>query len=73
MSNKNRNNFCITSCPEGFVEIDIMVCKANVLTYIWSFLTIWKIPENRFDDEKIAFWQKICQIRLKIIFTLFFV
>ena len=37
MTNKNEKNFYIISCPGGFVEIDIMVSKANVLTYIWSF------------------------------------
>ena len=43
MSNKNENNFYIISSPwgrggGGLLKLDIMVCKANVLTYIWSFL-----------------------------------
>ena len=37
MSNKNENNFYIISCPGGLFKLHIMVCKANVLTYIWSF------------------------------------
>ena len=37
MSNKNENNFYIISCPWGFLTLDIMIWKANVLTYIWSF------------------------------------
>ena len=37
MSNKNGNNFCIISGPGRLLKLDIMVCKANVLTYIWSF------------------------------------
>ena len=37
MSNKNENNFCIISGPVGLLKLDIMVHKANVLTYIWSF------------------------------------
>ena len=37
MSNKNENNFCIISFPGGLLKLDIMVHKANVLTYIWSF------------------------------------
>ena len=37
MSNNNKNNFCITSCPGGLLKLDIMVCKANVLTHIFSF------------------------------------
>ena len=37
MSNKNENNFYIISCPGGFLTLDIMVQKANVLTYIRSF------------------------------------
>ena len=36
MSNKNENNFCIVSAPEGLLKLDIMVHKANVLTYILS-------------------------------------
>ena len=54
MSNKNRNNFCITSCPGVFVEIDIMVCKANVLTYIWSF------SENLENSRKLILWWEDC-------------
>ena len=37
MSNENENNFCFVSGPVGLLELDIMVRKANVLTYIWSF------------------------------------
>ena len=37
MSNKNENNFYIISCPGGLLKLDIMLHKANVLTYIWSF------------------------------------
>ena len=37
MSNKNENNFYIISCPGVLLKLDIMVPKANVLTYIWSF------------------------------------
>ena len=37
MSNKNENSFYIFSCPAGLLKLDIMVRKANVLTYIWSF------------------------------------
>ena len=37
MSNKNENNFHIISCPGGLLKLDIMIDKANVLTYIWSF------------------------------------
>ena len=36
MSNKNENNFCIIAGPGGCLN-RIMVHKANVLTYIWSF------------------------------------
>ena len=43
MSNKNENIFCIISCPGGLLKFDIMVHKANVLTYIWSFF--WKFGE----------------------------
>ena len=46
MSNKNENNFYIISGPLGLLRLDIMVCKAKVLTYIWSFSKnlrkIWK-------------------------------
>ena len=37
MSNKNENNFYITSCPGGLLKLDIMVRNANVFRYIWSF------------------------------------
>ena len=37
MSNKNENNFYIISCPGGLLKFDIMVRKANVMTYILSF------------------------------------
>ena len=37
MSNRNENNFYIFSCIAGLLKVDIMVRKANVLTYIWSF------------------------------------
>ena len=37
MSNKNENNFCIVSGPVGLLKLDILVRKANVLTYILSF------------------------------------
>ena len=37
MSNKNENNFCIISGPGGLLKLDILVRKANVLTYILSF------------------------------------
>ena len=47
MSNKNRNNFCITSCPGGLLKLDIIVPKANVVTYILSF------------SENLAKFQKI--------------
>ena len=40
----------------GVLKLGIIVHKANVFTYIWSFLAIWKITENRFYDEKIAIW-----------------
>ena len=36
MSNKNENNFCIVSAPGWLLKLDIMVHKANVLTYILS-------------------------------------
>ena len=35
--NKNENNFYIISCPGTLLKLDIMLRKANVLTYIWSF------------------------------------
>ena len=56
MLNKNKNNFCITSCPGGFVEIDIMVCKANVLRYIWSF------SENLENSRKLILWWEDCNL-----------
>ena len=37
MSNKNENKFYLTSCSGGLLKLDIMVCKANVFRYIWSF------------------------------------
>ena len=37
MSNKNENNFYVTTCPGALLKLDIMIHKANVLTYIWSF------------------------------------
>ena len=37
MSNKNENNFYITSCPGRLLKLDIMVHNANVFRYIWSF------------------------------------
>ena len=37
MSNKSENNFYIMSFPGGLLKLDIIVRKANVLTYIWSF------------------------------------
>ena len=37
MSNKNENNFYVMSFPGGLLKLHIIVCKANVLTYIWSF------------------------------------
>ena len=42
MSNKNEDNFYIISCPGGgggggLLNLDITVCKVNILTYIWSF------------------------------------
>ena len=33
-SNKNENNFCIISGPGGLLKLDIMVPKANVLTFL---------------------------------------
>ena len=46
MSNKNENNFSSISGPGGLLKLDIMVCKANILTYIWSFCKNTKITEN---------------------------
>ena len=37
MSNKNEKNYHIISCPGELLKLDMMVRKANVLTYIWSF------------------------------------
>ena len=37
MSNENENNFYIICCPGTLLKLDIMLCKANVLTYTWSF------------------------------------
>ena len=37
MSNKKENNFYISCCPGGLLILDIMVRKANVFRYIWSF------------------------------------
>ena len=37
MSNKNESNFCTLSGSEGLLKLHIIVCKANVLTFIWSF------------------------------------
>ena len=37
MPNNNENNFYIVSGPGGLLKLDIVVCKVNVLTYIWSF------------------------------------
>ena len=34
MSNKNENNFYITSCPGGLLKLDIMVHNPNVFRYI---------------------------------------
>ena len=39
MSNENENNFYIISCPGGggLLKLDIILHKADLLTYIWSF------------------------------------
>ena len=37
MPNKNENNFYLVSGPGALSKLDIMVRKANVWTYIWSF------------------------------------
>ena len=37
MSNKSENNFYIVSGPGGLLKLDIVVHKAAILTYIWSF------------------------------------
>ena len=37
MSNKNENNFTLFLVQGELFKLDITVCKANVLTYIWSF------------------------------------
>ena len=42
MSNENENNFCTISGPGGLLKLDIIVCKANVLTYIWGFSEDWE-------------------------------
>ena len=46
MSNKNENNFYVTSCPEVLLKLDIMVSNADVFRDNWSFPEIWKILEN---------------------------
>ena len=37
MSNKNENNFYIISFQGALLKLNIMLHKANVLTYFWSF------------------------------------
>ena len=37
MSNKNENNFTLFLVQWELLKLDIMLHKANVLTYIWSF------------------------------------
>ena len=37
MSNKNENNVALFLVQGGLLKLHIMVSKANVLTYIWSF------------------------------------
>ena len=52
MSNKNENNFCIIFGSGELLSLDIMVCKTNVLTYIWSF------PENLESYKKTDFMMR---------------
>ena len=47
MSNKNENNFYITSCPGALLKLDIMVGNANVFRDNWSF------PENLENSRKL--------------------
>ena len=54
MSNNKENNYYIISCPGGLFKLDIMVRKANVLTYIWSF------SENFENSRKLILWSEDC-------------
>ena len=56
MSKKNENNFCIISGPVGLLKLDIMVCKADLLTYIWSF------HENLENYRKLNLWGEDCNL-----------
>ena len=56
MSNENENNFTLFLFQGGLLKLDIMLRKAKVLTYIWSFSKHLEIPENWFYDGKITFW-----------------
>ena len=56
MSNKNEDNFYFISCPGGLLKLDIMVHKANVLTYTWSFSENWeKIRKTDFMMRRLHF------------------
>ena len=37
MSNKNENKFTLFLVQGGLLKLDIMLCKANVLTYLEFF------------------------------------
>ena len=37
MSNKNENNFYVTTCPGALLKLDIMVSNAKVFRDNWSF------------------------------------
>ena len=54
MSNKNENNFYITSCPGGLLKLDIMVRNGNVFRYIWSF------SDNLENYRKLILWWEDC-------------
>ena len=57
MSNQNETNFCTVSGPGGGgSELYIMVCKAAIVTYIWSF------SENLQNYKKLILLRKDCSL-----------
>ena len=53
MSNENENNFTLFLVQGGLLKLDIMLRKAKVLTYIWSF------SENLENSRKLIYDEKI--------------
>ena len=62
MSNKNENNFTLLIVQGGgLLKLDIMLRKANELTYIWRF------SENLENYRKLILWWEDCILAVDIV------